>query len=163
MNLLALKLVSWCVSSTRFGIPLDSRATDFTIQLPLLIALNPLTLVSVVQVQSEISVGSVEKCSFRLLRQPQCPQEFARHLQTALVAALAKRGHDRAVAGIAAEGVVDAAQYGLQFLAVLTILTCRVVRIISHAVHVFIPFALSFAKDTYLPHPRYSRPEGILS
>ena len=127
--------MSWCVSSTRFGIPLDSRATDFTIQLPLLIALNPLTLISVVQVQSEISVGSVEKCSFRLLRQPQCPQEFASHLLTALVAALMQRGHGRVVAGIADERVVDAAQDGLQFLTALAVLA-----------------------GVYLPHPCFSRP-----
>ena len=83
-----------------------------------------------------ISVGSVEKCSFRLLRQSQCPQEFASHLLTALVAALVKRGHDRAVAGIVPESVVDATQDGLQFLAVLTIFACCVVRIDPHTVHV---------------------------
>ena len=55
------------------------------------------------------------------------------------------------------------AQCGLQFLAVLTVLAGRVVRIDSHAVHVSLPFDLSFAKDTYLPHPRYSRPEGVQS
>ena len=44
------------------------------------------------------------------------------HLLTALVAALVKRGHDRAVAGIAAEGGRDAAQDGLQFLTALAVL-----------------------------------------
>ena len=82
---------------------------------------------------------------------------------TALVATLVQRGHDRAVAGIESEGVVDAAQYGLQFLAVLTGLAGRVLGIVSHAVHVCVPFDLSFAGDTYLPHPRFSRPEGIQS
>ena len=94
---------------------------------------------------------------------PESSQEFTRHLLSAFVAAFMQGGHDCAVAGIATEGVIDAAQDGLQFLAVLTILTYRVVRIISHAVHVFIPFALSFAKDTYLPHPRFSRPDAFQS
>ena len=85
---------------------------------------------------------------------PESPQEFTRHLLTALVAMLVQRGYDRAVAEIAPERVVDAAQYGLQFLAVLTVLAGRVARIISHAVHVSLPFDLSFAKDTYLPHPK---------
>ena len=94
---------------------------------------------------------------------PERPQEFTRHLLTALVAALMECGHDRAVAGIESEGVVDAAQYSLQFLAVLTVLAGRVVGIVSHAVHVSLPFDLSFARDTCLPHPRYSRPEGVQS
>ena len=94
---------------------------------------------------------------------PESPQEFTRHLLATLVATLVQRGHDRAVAGIAPERVVDAAQYGLQFLAVLTVLAGRVAGIVSHAVHVSLPFDLSFAKDTYLPCPRFSRPEGIQS
>ena len=92
---------------------------------------------------------------------PESPQEFTCHLLTAFVAALVQRGHDRAVAGIAAEGVVDAAQYGLQFLAVLTILAGHVVRIDSHAVHVCVPFDLSFTKGTCLPQARFSKPEAF--
>lgn len=99
----------------------------------------------------------------RLVLVPESPQEFTCHLLTALVATLVQGGHDRAVAGIATEGVIDAAQDGLQFLAVLAVLACRVVRIISHAVHVFIPFALSFARDTYLPRPCFSRPSPFQS
>ena len=49
---------------------------------------------------------------------------------------------------------------GLQFLAVLSVLAGRVVRIDSHAVHVCGPFALSFTKDTCLPQARFSRPDA---
>ena len=79
----------------------------------------------------------------------------------AFVAAFVQRGHDRAVAGIEPEGVVDAAQYGLQLLAVLAILAGLVVRIDSHTVHACVPFDLSFTEDNYLPHPRFSRSDGI--
>ena len=70
---------------------------------------------------------------------------------------------DRAVAGIAPERVVDAAQYGLQLFTVFAILAGLVVRIDSHAVHVCVPFDLSFAGDTYLPCPRFSRPDAFHS
>ena len=106
----------------------------------------------------------VRECASRFsVLVPESSQEFTRHLLTALVAVLVQGCHDRAVAGIVPERVVDAAQYGLQFLAVFAVFAGRVVRIVSHAVHVFLPFALSFAKDTCLPHTRSSRPEGIQS
>ena len=57
---------------------------------------------------------------------------------TALVAALVKRCHDRAVAGIADEGVRDAAQDGLQFLTALAVLA-----------------------GVYLPHPCFGLLERI--
>ena len=101
--------------------------------------------------------------SYLLVLIPESPQEFTCHLLSAFVAALVECGHDRAVTGIATERVIDAAQHGLQLLAVLAVLAGLVVWIISHAVHVFVPFVLSFARDTHLPHPRFSRSDGIQS